>query len=84
MWFACKPDLSHIHTFGSECFTQVLDIFRKKWDPKTFKLIVVGFENESANYRLFDSDTGAILVSRHFTFNENTLAPKDDFEEAEL
>ncbi|CAB0037468.1 unnamed protein product [Trichogramma brassicae] len=84
MWFSRKPDLSHIRTFGSECFAQVPDALRKKWDPKARKLLLVGYENESANYRLFDSDTGTISVSRNVSFNENMPAPKGVFEEAEL
>ncbi|CAB0030719.1 unnamed protein product [Trichogramma brassicae] len=73
IWFGRKPDISHVRIFGSECFAQVPNVFRKKWDAKARKLILVGYENESMNYRLFDPDTGNISVSRNVSFNENVL-----------
>ncbi|KAL7288350.1 hypothetical protein TKK_0017683 [Trichogramma kaykai] len=85
IWFGRKPDISHVRIFGSECFAQVPNVFRKKWDAKARKLILVGHENESMNYRLFDPDTGNISVSRNVTFNENALiSGNKNVEEAQL
>ena len=38
---------------------------------KSQKLILVGYESESGNYRLFDSRTGRVTISRNVIFNEN-------------
>ena len=70
MWSKKKPNLAHLRTFGSDAFTFIPGAFRKKWDAKSRKLIFVGYEIESGNYRLFDPQTGRITVSRNVIFNE--------------
>lgn len=44
--------------------------FRKKLDDKAKKLILVGYQDESSNYRLYDPEKKTIIVSRDVTFNE--------------
>ena len=71
LWAKKKPNLSHLRTFGSDAFVLIPDLFRKKWDAKSQKRILVGYESESGNYRLFDSRTGRVTISRNVIFNEN-------------
>lgn len=71
LWNGEKPALGHIRVFGSEGYVHVPDEQRRKLDRKSVKLILVGYENE--NYRMFDSKTGKITVSRNVRFNENNI-----------
>lgn len=71
LWSKLKPSLSHARIFGSSCYSLVPDQRRKKLDPKSKKLILVGYEGNSCNYRLFDAETRKITVSRNVIFNED-------------
>lgn len=43
-------------------------------DPKSRRMIFVGYEQESKNYRLFDPETRKIKLSKHVTFLESEAA----------
>jgi len=45
LWVKKIPHLSHIRTFGAYVFTS--DILRKKLDPKSQKMILVGYDGNS-------------------------------------
>ncbi|KHJ40566.1 integrase core domain protein [Trichuris suis] len=40
LWDGKKPNVSHIHIFGSKCFTFVPKQLRKKWDGKAEGVLV--------------------------------------------
>lgn len=70
-WFGSKPELGHLRIFGTECFVQVpKQLKRKKWDPKSKKVFLVGFEPTTKNFRLFDPDKRKIFISCNVRFNE--------------
>lgn len=71
IWMSKKPDLTHMKIFGSEVFAHVPKERRTKWDKKSKKLIFVGYQRESSNYRLYDPHTGKIIVSRDVNFNQS-------------
>lgn len=76
-----KPNLSYLRVFGSEAYVHVEKQFRKKLDAKTKKMLLVGYQTESSNYRLYDPTIKYVLVSQNIIFNEtpsyeNTL-PED-------
>lgn len=50
----------------------VPDSQRKKWQKKARKLMMVGYDSNSTNYRLLDMKTKKITISRHVDFNEET------------
>lgn len=70
LWTQQKSDLSHIRIFGSVAYTHITKKFRKKLDTKSKKCILVGYQGDSKNYRLFDPNTGKVIVSRDVIFNE--------------
>lgn len=55
---------------------------QKKWEPKSNKMFLVGYQGESKNYRLFNPLTNKIIVSRDVIFNEkaryNKIKDEDD------
>ena len=72
IWNGRRPTLGHIRLFGSEAFTLTPKEKRTKLEAKGKRLILVGYENNSTNYRLLDPETKKITVSRHVIFNETT------------
>lgn len=57
LWHKKKPDISNIHVFGSEYYSQVPKALRRKLDQKAVRRIFIGFQGESNNYKLFDPET---------------------------
>lgn len=71
LWYKRKPELSHIRIFGSDAYVHVPKEQRKKWDPKSKKLILVGYHNESTNYRLFNPATIQVITAKDVIINES-------------
>lgn len=57
---------------GCDAYMHVPDQFRNKLAPKSKKLIFVGYEKNSNNYRLYDPETRKIKVSRNVIFNKTS------------
>lgn len=72
VWTGKKCELNHVKTFGCEAYMHIPKELRNKLAPKSKKLIFVGYDQNSTNYRLYDSDTGSIKVSRNVIFNEHS------------
>ncbi|CAD7087752.1 unnamed protein product [Hermetia illucens] len=72
IWFGKTPDVSHFRVFGSDAYMHIDKQFRKKLDPKVTKLILVGYQNDSMNYRLYNPQNNKIYMSRDVIFNEKS------------
>lgn len=71
-WFGRKPEIDHLRVFGSEAFLHLpKEKHTSKFSARSKKLIMVGYDGESKNYRLYDSSTKRIHVSSDVIFNEN-------------
>lgn len=70
LWMGKKPSLLHVRKFGSDAYIHIPSQQRTKLDQKAKKLILVGYQADSTNYRLFDPETKKIIQSRNVTFNE--------------
>ncbi|KMQ89069.1 integrase core domain protein [Lasius niger] len=73
IWKGKAPSVSHLRVFGSDPFMHIDKQFRKKFDPKVKKLIMVGYQGDSTNYRLYDLSTRRVSVSRDVVFKEEQL-----------
>ena len=75
-WHGAKPNVSHLREFG--CDVWVLDESknRSKLDPKSKKMILVGFMDGSKSVRYYDARSRSIKVSRNVAFTE-TDEPKE-------
>lgn len=71
LWTQHKPNLTHVRTFGSVAYAYVEKQFRKKFDEKSRRCILVGYQSDSKNYRLYDSKTDKVIISCDVIFNEN-------------
>lgn len=72
LWVGKKPSLEYLRIFGSEAYVHVPKEFRRKLDVRAKLRVFVGYQDDSANYRVYDADTKKISVSRNVTFHEKT------------
>lgn len=70
MNFKKKINLSHLRTFGCEAYVYVPKKQRRKLDTKSKKMILVGYQSNSLNYRLFDPQNRQVTISRDMNFKE--------------
>ncbi|KAJ8887025.1 hypothetical protein PR048_013239 [Dryococelus australis] len=70
-WMGKRPSLSHAHVFGCEAHSLVPSQKQNKLVLKSIKLVFVGYDGDSNNYRLFDPLTKTITVSRNVIFRES-------------
>lgn len=59
--------------FGSTAYMSIPPQFRRKFDPKSRKLLLVGYDGYSSNYRLWDAERRRIEISCNVSFNENQV-----------
>lgn len=69
-WTKRKPNLEHVRIFGSTAYIHVPKLFRGKLDNKAKKVVLVGYQGESSNYRLYDPEKKRVSVSRDVIFDE--------------
>lgn len=81
-WNKKKPELSHVKVFGTKAYAYIDKQFRNKMDKKANKLILVGYQSESTNYRLWDPETNKITISRNVVFDENIQSKSSDRSDA--
>lgn len=73
VWSGNKVNLKYLRVFGCEAFAHVDDCKRKKLDPKSKRLIFLGYCDNVKGYRLFNPDDDKIIVSRDVFFNESVF-----------
>lgn len=56
-WFKKKPNIKHFQKFGAKCFVHIESQKRQKLDPKAFKAILVGYDEQSKGYRCYNPST---------------------------
>jgi len=71
-WMNRKPRFDHIRMFGSEAYAHISKQLRKKWDKKSQNLILMDYQTDSYNFRLFDPQTGKIIISRDVAIHETS------------
>ena len=64
-----KPDLSHLHIWGCDCYVAIPDEIRGKAGAKRFRAIFVGYEERRVGWRVRDLK-GKYSFSNDVIFNE--------------
>jgi hypothetical protein len=72
-----KPDLSHLRIIGSTAWVHVPKEKTKKLDDRSWKGILVGYENDN-QYRIYDPSTGKIHIARDVKIDEKTSNQDSD------
>jgi hypothetical protein len=65
-----KPDVSHLHIWGSVCYYHVPSEKRTKLEPTTDKGLLVGYSEASKAYGIFVSTRRKIIVCRDVQLEE--------------
>ena len=69
-WTGRKPELERVRIFGSVAYTHVPKMLRRKLDYKLKEMVLVGYQGESSNYRLYDTVTKSVSESRDMVFGK--------------
>ncbi|KAM2928689.1 hypothetical protein COP2_035913 [Malus domestica] len=70
-WSGRKPSVEHFRVFGCISHVHVPDSKRVKLDDKSIKCILLGVNEESKAYRLFNPVSNKIIISRDVVFEED-------------
>ena len=73
IWTGKVPEVDHLRVFGCRAYALISSDCRKKLDAKTRECILLGYGNGSKAYRLYDIETGKVIVSRDAEFDEGIL-----------
>ena len=71
------PDVSYFRVFGCKAYVHTPEDKRKKLDPRSIEMTLVGYESGSKGYRLWNSTTRSIVLSRDVTFDERSFIYKE-------
>ena len=78
MWTKQKPNLSHVRIFRSTAYKHVLKEHSTKFSNRATKTILVGYQDNSPNYRLYCSSSKKVAIAKHVTFNENCVEDAEE------
>ncbi|KAL3508850.1 hypothetical protein ACH5RR_028251 [Cinchona calisaya] len=71
IWIGKKSHISHLKIFGCLAYAHVPDVLKKKLDDKAKKIFFFfWYSHETKGYKLFNPDTGKVIISRDITFDE--------------
>ena len=69
-WNKRKPNLKYIKQFGCIAYAAIPSERRQKLDDKAKQLVFVGYEKGTKGYRLLDTKTDKIVISKDVIFIE--------------
>lgn len=72
LWSGRKPDVSDLRVFGTPVMVHIAKKKRGKLEPKSEKMIFLGFDNVKKGYRCYDQNTKKVIVTRDAIFYETT------------
>lgn len=70
LWNKRKPIINHFKIFGTAGYVNIPALHRKKFQPNAKKVIMVGYQEDSTNYRIFDPEKRVISLARDVVFDE--------------
>ena len=70
MLFQQVPDVSYFRAFGSDAYLHIPKKLRTKWEAKSQKLILVGYDQKGRAYRLWNPSTKRIHVGVDVVIHE--------------
>lgn len=79
LWSNKIPNLSSMRVFGCQAMVHVPDANRRKLDNKSIECIFLGYSDESKAYRMYNTTTHKIVVSRDVIFMETPKIEVKDF-----
>ena len=71
-WSGEKPSVEHFRVFGYVGHVHIPDAMRTKLEDKSLSCVLLGVNDESKGYRLYDPITKKIIMSRDVMFEEKS------------
>ena len=68
-YFGKVPNLSSLRIFGCLGFVHIPKESRRKLESKTKRYLFLGYDGKSKAYRLFDSNSRKVYISKGFLTN---------------
>ncbi|KAM0973674.1 hypothetical protein ACFX2C_016966 [Malus domestica] len=65
-----KPGIKHLKVFGSLCYAHIPEQQRQKLDLTSTKCVFLGYGSCEKGYKLYNIDSGKVIISRDVVFNE--------------
>ena len=70
-WYKSLPKLDHLRPFGCLAHARILEQLRPPaWSPRIIRGIMVGYTQNHNEYRIFDLDSGRVVISEDVKFDE--------------
>ena len=69
-WSGYMPNVTHLRIFECVAYAQVPEVKRKKLDNHGEKCIFIGYSEELKAYKLYNSLTKKLVVSRDVVFKK--------------
>ena len=83
-WYGYKPSLNFLRVFGCVCFSHIPQVKRDKLDKKLEPNIFVGYSSSSKAYKVYQPQTGKLIVSRDVFFNEDEKWNQEQTQETSI
>ena len=65
-----KPDIGYLRAFGCAAYVHIPEPNRKKLDSKSWKCVMIGYNQNTKGYRCWDIENRKIRESRDIRFDE--------------
>ena len=69
-WYSYKPSFNFLKVFDCVCFSHIPQVKHVKLDKKSEPGIFVGYSSTSKAYKVYQPQTGKLIVSKDVFFNE--------------
>jgi Reverse transcriptase (RNA-dependent DNA polymerase)/gag-polypeptide of LTR copia-type/Zinc knuckle len=73
LWYGQKGAIDHLRIFGTECFMHVPKVKRRKWDQKSIKGLMVGYNGNKDGYRVWIPGTNTVYQSHDVKFKDEEI-----------
>ncbi|XP_038975968.1 uncharacterized protein LOC103698954 isoform X4 [Phoenix dactylifera] len=73
IWSRKKVELGHLKVFGCPAYALVEAIERSKLDPKSQKMVFIGYPQRVKGYLLWDPHSQKSTISRNVIFDEESI-----------
>uniref|UniRef100_A0A1B6DZF0 Retroviral polymerase SH3-like domain-containing protein n=1 Tax=Clastoptera arizonana TaxID=38151 RepID=A0A1B6DZF0_9HEMI len=81
LWFGRTMDIRTLRSFGCDCYVLIPARYRTTSGKKSKKGILVGYDIDSASYRIYFSNTNEVVSSENVIFDENSDADESMYVE---
>lgn len=81
IWFGRKPNIIKFKVFGCKAYAHIPNQKRTKLEMKSTKCIFVGFPENTKAYKLYNTSTKKVIISRDVVFfegNESIVQEQQD------